>query len=102
MESRLETRSEGIWKLRRPEVLAQMLDGRRSRDDQDIGRPLQKPSERDLHGRGIDARGDFGQSGRLEWSESAERKEPPARAWRQAPWAWPQSSSLPPSPTRAQ
>jgi hypothetical protein len=52
-----------------------MLDGRCSGDHQDIGRPLEKPSKRNLHGRGTEARGDVRQGSRLEWSKPAEWKE---------------------------
>jgi hypothetical protein len=62
-------------KHRRPKILPKMLDRRCSRDHHDIGRPLQKPSQRDLHGRGTEACGDIGEGSRLEWSEPAEWKE---------------------------
>src|SRR5258708_20378416 len=58
----------GNLKHRRLKILAKMLDGRCSRDHQDIGRPLKKPSKRNLHGRGTEARGDVRQGSRLEWS----------------------------------
>src|SRR3984957_14785084 len=62
-------------KQRRLKILAKMLDGRCSRDHQDIGRPLEKPRQRNLHGRGTKARGDIRQGRRLQWCEPAERKE---------------------------
>src|ERR1700729_4425641 len=52
-----------------------MLGGRCSGDHQDISRPLEKPSKRNLHGRATEARGDVRQGGRLEWSKTAKRKE---------------------------
>ena len=52
-----------------------MLDGRCSRDHQDIGRPLKEPGKRNLHGRGTESRGGVRQGSRLEWSEPAEWKE---------------------------
>jgi len=48
---------------------------KRSRDHQDIGRPLEKPNERNLHGRGTETRSDVRQGSRLEWSEPSEWKE---------------------------
>src|SRR5271168_1028515 len=65
----------GNLKHRSVKVLAKMVDGRCSWDHQDIGRPMQKPSERNLHGRRVETRGDIGQSIRLKWSEPAEWKE---------------------------
>jgi hypothetical protein len=65
----------GNPKRRSLKVLAKMLDGRCSGDDQDIVRPLEKPGKRNLHGRGTEARGDVRQGRRLEWSEAAEWKE---------------------------
>ena len=52
-----------------------MLDGRCSRNHQDIARPLEKPSKRNLHGRGTEARSDGRQGSRLEWSKTAKWKE---------------------------
>ena len=43
----------GNLKHRSLKVLAKVLDRRCSRDHQDVVRPLKKPSQRDLHGRGI-------------------------------------------------
>jgi hypothetical protein len=53
-------------KHRRLKILAKMLDGRRSRDHQDIGRPLEKPNELNLHGRGTETRSDVRQGS--DWS----------------------------------
>jgi hypothetical protein len=48
----------GNLKRRSLKILAEMLDGRRSGDDQDIGRSLEKPSKRNLHWCDTEARGD--------------------------------------------
>src|SRR5579872_3449387 len=52
-----------------------MLDGRRSRNHQDVRRALEKPGNRNLHGRGIEARRDVRQGGRLQRVEPTEWKE---------------------------
>ena len=67
---RRDRRSLQEFEASKTEILAKMLDGRRSRDHQDIGRPLEKPNERNnLHGRGTETRSDVRQGSRLEWSE---------------------------------
>ena len=65
----------GNLKHRGLQVLAKVPDRKCTRDHQDVVRPLQKPSERDLHGRGTEARSDVRQRTRLEWSEPTEWKE---------------------------
>ena len=59
----------------RSEILLQMRKRRRPGDEQDVGRSAQQPSERDLHGRGAEARRDLRQGRRLQRLEPAERKE---------------------------
>src|SRR5580698_9689633 len=52
-----------------------MLAGRCSWDEQNVGRALQKPSQRNLHRRRPETRGDIRQLCRLQWREPAKRKE---------------------------
>ena len=48
---------------------------RRAGNQQDIGRAVQQPGERDLHRRGAEPLGDLGQRRRLQRREAAEREE---------------------------
>ena len=68
-------RFRGNLKHRRLKILAKMLDRRCSGDHQHVGRPLEKPSKSNLHGRGTEARGDIRQGSGLQWGEPAEWKE---------------------------
>src|ERR1700677_4925195 len=52
-----------------------MIDGRRSRNYQDVRRALEKPGKRHLHRRGIEARGGARQSCRLQRVEPTQWKE---------------------------
>ena len=47
------------------EILAKMFERRRAGDQQDVGRALKKPRERDLHGARIQCAGDPRQRRRL-------------------------------------
>src|SRR5580704_6801926 len=57
------------------EILPKMLAGRCSRNQQNVGRALQKPRQSNLHRRRAETRGDIRQLCRLQWREPAERKE---------------------------
>ena len=53
----------------------QVRDRRRAGDQQEVRRTTEQPGQRDLHGRGTEARSDVGQGRRLQRVEAAERKE---------------------------
>ncbi len=57
------------------QVLAEVGDRRRAGDQQDVGRPVQQPRQRDLHRRGPESVRDGRQGGRLQRREPAEREE---------------------------
>ena len=57
------------------QVLAEVGDRRRAGDQQDVGRPVQQPRQRDLHRRGPESACDGQQGGRLQRREPAEREE---------------------------
>src|SRR5580700_7889875 len=61
--------------LRGCQIFAQVRDARGTGDEQNIGRTLQQPGERDLHGCGLEPCGDVRQRGRLQRSESSQGKE---------------------------
>jgi hypothetical protein len=50
---RVEIGKHVSWNLERrsPKILAKMFQGRRSRNQQDVWRTLEKPGKRKLHGR---------------------------------------------------
>src|ERR1700728_1767447 len=57
------------------EVLSKMLGGGCARNQQDVGRALQKPRQRNLHGRGLKRRSCPVQRRRLQWAEASQRKK---------------------------
>ncbi len=57
------------------QVLAEVGERRRAGDQQDVGRPVQQPRQRDLHRRGPEPARDVRQRGRLQRREPAEREE---------------------------
>ena len=61
--------------LRGGQVLAEVGDRRCAGDQQDVGRPVQEPRQRDLHRRGPKPPRDVRQSRRLQRREPAEREE---------------------------
>ena len=75
MASSAASMSGGKLEAGRRQIFAQMLDRRGARNEQDVGRALQEPGERDLHRRRAAPPGDIVERRRLQRREAAEREE---------------------------
>ena len=69
---------QGFWRQRQltgGQVLAEVGDRRRAGNQEDVGRAVQQPRQRDLHRREPEPVCDGRQGGRLQRRESPEREE---------------------------